>query len=168
MDGADSIQDVDRAVYAYSDTIYRVAYHYLKNREDAEDITHDVLLKWMEKAPPFSSPEHEKAWFIRVTVNACKDCRRQAYRVRRADMAVCPEPRAFTGISLLETVLSLPAAQSTLLYLHYYEGYSIREIAGILRKSERAVQSRLYRARQALKREMEDTDDGYGILSPGD
>ena len=148
----------DRVVEHYADTIYRVAVHYLKVREEAEDIVHDVLLKWLEKAPSFHSEEHEKAWFLRVTVNACKDRRKSAYFARRVALDRCPELPADSPSTLLEEVLSLPAQYSTLLYLHYYEGYSVREIAQVMGKGERAVQSQLYRARQELQQEMEESE----------
>ena len=105
----------DRVVECYADTIYRVAVHYLKVREEAEDIVHDVLLKWLEKAPSFHSEEHEKAWFLRVTVNACKDRRKSAYFARRVALDRCPELPADSPSTLLEEVLSLPL-YSTLLY----------------------------------------------------
>ncbi len=155
---------VERTVAAYGDLLYRVAFHHLKTREDAEDVAHDVLVKWLEKAPSFASPGHEKAWFIRVTLNACADFRRRAARRATVALESCPEPAAPEAGSVLEDVLALPPRLSTLIYLHYYEGYSVREIAALLGKTESAVQSQLYRARQKLKQEREDTGDGYRTL----
>ena len=149
-----------RIVDCYADMLFRVAVHYLKNREDAEDVVHDALLRWLEKAPVFRDAEHEKAWFIRVAVNLCKDRRKSASFTRRAPLDHCAKLAAEPAPSLLREVLDLPPRYSTLLYLHYYEGYSVREIAGMLGKGERAVQSQLYRARQRLKQEMEESEDG--------
>lgn len=67
---------VERTITVYGDLLYRIALHHLKTREDAEDVAHDVFIKWLEKAPAFSSDEHEKAWLIRTTINACTDFRR--------------------------------------------------------------------------------------------
>ncbi len=150
----------DRIVACYADTIFRVAVHYLKNREDAEDVVHDVLLKWLETAPAFQDGGHEKAWFIRVAVNACKDKRKSAYFSRRVGLERCAELPAKPSSTLLREVLLLPPQYSTLLYLHYYEGYSVRELSRMLGKGERAIQSQLYRARQKLKSEMEESEDG--------
>lgn len=71
---------VERTITVYGDLLYRIALHHLKTREDAEDVAHDVFIKWLEKAPAFSSDEHEKAWLIRTTINACTDFRRRAAR----------------------------------------------------------------------------------------
>ncbi|HIW74190.1 MAG TPA: RNA polymerase sigma factor [Firmicutes bacterium] len=155
----------DRIVACYADMLFRIAVHYLKVREDAEDVVHDVLLRWLEKAPAFRDAEHEKAWFIRVAVNLCKDRRKSAFFTRRADWDHCAEPAAEPASPLLQEVLSLPPQYSTVLYLYYYEGYSIREIAQMTGKGERAVQSQLHRARRKLKSEMEEDDCGHGKVS---
>lgn len=83
---------VERTVAAYGDLLYRVAFHHLKTREDAEDVAHDVLVKWLEKAPSFASPGHEKAWFIRVTLNACADFRRRAAAAPPSRWSLVPNP----------------------------------------------------------------------------
>lgn len=152
---------VERIVQSYADLVFRIAFHYMGNRADAEDIVHDVLLKWLEQTPAFSGQEHEKAWFIRVAINACKDRKRSAYRRKTVGLDACRDVVCMPESSLIQELISLPADDRTVLYLHYYEGYSIKEIARIVKKSDRAVQSRLYRARQKLKERLEEAgDDG--------
>lgn len=146
-------------VLSHADTIYRVAFHYLKKKEDAEDIVHDVFIKWMENPPSFADESHEKAWFIRVTINACKDVLRSAWRRKTVGIDSCTDRSAPQEFSLLNEVKAMPPEDSTVIYLHYYEGYRVQEIARILHKNPLAVQSRLYRARQKLKRRLEDTDE---------
>ncbi|MFR1434010.1 MAG: RNA polymerase sigma factor [Acutalibacteraceae bacterium] len=155
---------VERTITVYGDLLYRIALHHLKTREDAEDVAHDVFVKWLEKAPAFSSDEHEKAWLIRTTINACTDFRRRAARRLTVALDACPEPPAPETGSVLEDVLALPPHLSTLIFLHYYEGYSIREIAALLGKTESSIQSRLYRARQKLKQEREESVNEYRTL----
>lgn len=155
---------VERTITVYGDLLYRIALHHLKTREDAEDVAHDVFIKWLEKAPAFSSDEHEKAWLIRTTINACTDFRRRAARRLTVALDACPEPPAPETGSMLEDVLALPPHLSTLIFLHYYEGYSIREIAALLGKTESSIQSRLYRARQKLKQEREESVNEYRTL----
>lgn len=155
---------VERTITVYGDLLYRIALHHLKTREDAEDVAHDVFIKWLEKAPAFSSDEHEKAWLIRTTINACTDFRRRAARRLTVALDACPEPPAPETGSMLEDVLALPPHLSTLIFLHYYEGYSIREIATLLGKTESSIQSRLYRARQKLKQEREESVNEYRTL----
>lgn len=155
---------VERTITVYGDLLYRIALHHLKTREDAEDVAHDVFVKWLEKAPAFSSDEHEKAWLIRTTINACTDFRRRAARRLTVALDACPEPPAPETGSVLEDVLALPPPLSTLIFLHYYEGYSIREIAALMGKTESSIQSRLYRARQKLKQEREESVNEYRTL----
>ena len=57
----------------YMDTVFRVAMNYLKNKTDADDVTQNVLLKFYKSDVDFESEEHVKHWFIRVTLNECKN-----------------------------------------------------------------------------------------------
>lgn len=150
---------VDRTVETYSNTIYRVALHYLKNKEDAEDVVHDVFLKWMEKAPVFEDESHEKAWFIRVTVNSCKDLFKSAWRSKTVDLDEYQEIPYQQPFSMLDDVKALPPDYSTVIYLHYYEGYTMAEIAQILHKTKRSVEALLYRARIELRHRLEVVND---------
>lgn len=68
-----SEQDVNRAIEQYADTVKRICVLHLKNDADTEDIFQTVFLKYALRSAPFENPEHEKAWLIRVTINACKD-----------------------------------------------------------------------------------------------
>ncbi len=147
-------------VELYADMIYRIAYHALKQKADAEDVTHNVLLRWLENAPVFTNATHEKAWFIRVTVNACKDVYKSAWYQRTVALEenLCLQREA-SSPSLLDEVMALPSDYSVVIYLHYFEGYRVREIARLLGENERAIQSRLYRARQQLKLRLEEKDN---------
>jgi len=66
-------QEAERLVNTYADLILRLSYTYLSHTHDAQDICQTVFLKLIERRPAFASPEHEKAWIIRTTINACKD-----------------------------------------------------------------------------------------------
>ena len=61
------------AVVLYADTVRRVCFLHLKNHSDTEDVFQEAFLKYVLRAAPFESGEHEKAWLIRVAINACKD-----------------------------------------------------------------------------------------------
>lgn len=139
------------AVNKYSDTVFRVAFQYTKDRADAEDIVQEVFLKLYKKKPALDTEESLKAWLIRVTVNRSKDFLRAAKR-RNATKLYCEPtvlPNAFNEV--FEALFKLPERDRDALYLHYYEGYTAREIAGILGGSERAVTKRIARAREKLK-----------------
>ncbi len=157
--------EANRLVEAYADTILRVSYTYLRNTHDAEDICQDVLLKALDRIGSFESPEHERAWIIRVAINAAKDLlRRQSGRgtVALDEIAEPAAPPRATerdlelrAASVLGLVMALPLEYREAIYLHYYEGYSIKQIAAIVHASESAVATRLSRGRSKLRPALE-------------
>lgn len=141
-------------VRTYADTILRLGYTYLKNRDDAADVCQEVLMKAMDREEPFQSPEHEKAWLLRVTANACKDVLKSPWRARVCALDQCAEaaaPEAEPEGEVLSAVNDLPELYRTVLYLYYYEGYQAREIAEILGVPAATVHTRLARGREKLK-----------------
>lgn len=147
MEAAES--PAEELLERYSDMVLRIALHNVGSRADAEDIAQEVFLKRIDARRAFASPEHEKAWMIRVTVNRCRDFLRSAHR-RTVPL---PEdlPAKEQNGEVLEAVLCLPAPYRNVIYLHYYEGLSVREIARLLHRRENTVSSWLHRARAALK-----------------
>ena len=79
-------QEVNRAIERYSDTVRRLCMIHLKNHADTEDIFQTVFLKYVLSSVSFESEEHEKAWFIRVTINACKDLINSFFRSRTVSL----------------------------------------------------------------------------------
>lgn len=156
-----------RLVDAYGDMIVRLSCTYLKSTHDAQDICQTVLIKLIGRAEAFDGPEHEKAWVIRATANACKDLLRSAERRTRApleaaaDRAVPEEP----DDDVLEAVMALDEKYREALYLHYYEGYSIREIAALTGRSEAAVGAHLSRGRAKLRAMLEEDDEAGTALA---
>lgn len=156
-----SEQEVNRAVEQYADTVRRICLVHLKNYADTEDIFQTVFVKYLLHTAPFASPEHERAWIIRVTINACKDLLRSVFRRRTLsleEVAEQPAP-ADEYRAVLQAVQALPAAYRDVVYLHYYEGYTAPEIAGILGKNVNTVYTRLTRARGMLCRTLGGDDD---------
>lgn len=156
-----SEQEVNRAVEQYADTVRRICLVHLKNYADTEDIFQTVFVKYLLHTAPFASPEHERAWIIRVTINACKDLLRSVFRRRTLsleEVAEQPAP-ADEHRAVLQAVQALPAAYRDVVYLHYYEGYTVPEIAGILGKNVNTVHTRLTRARGLLRRTLGGDDD---------
>ena len=153
-----SEEEANRAVDLYGDTVRRICMIHLKNKADTEDIFQNVFLKYVLRAAPFDSPEHEKAWIIRVTANACKDLLRSFFRSRTVSLDVLIEtPREMPEdhSDILEAVLALPEKYKDPIYLHYYEGYTAEEIGRILGKNTNTVYTLLTRARQMLKTRLE-------------
>ena len=144
--------DAERLVQTYSDLILRLAYTYLKSTHDAEDICQNIFLKLLTGDMVFDSPEHEKAWIIRATANACKDALRASHRrcVGLEAVVETAAPEA-PDSTVLEAVMALPKKYREAVYLYYYEGYSVREVAALLGRSEAAVSAHLSRGRKSLR-----------------
>ena len=153
-----SEEEAGRAIEQYADMVRRICMIHLKNYEDAEDIFQTVFLKYVLRSEPFDSPEHEKAWIIRVTVNACRDLLKSFFRSRTValdQLIEKPQDMPEDHSDILEAVLELPSRFRDVVYLHYYEGYSAPEIGRILKKNTNTVYTLLARARQLLKTRLE-------------
>ena len=135
----------------YGDNILRIAVTYLKNRQDAEDILQDVMVKYMTCNPTFTSQQHEKAWFLRVAINMAKNkCRSAAFRLRGNWIETDSYCDTYQYNDVLEAVYQLPTKYKEIIYLYYYEEYSVKEIAQLLQKKEVTVKSLLKRGREKL------------------
>ena len=135
-------------------TIRRLCMIHLKNYADTEDIFQTVFLKYALRTDEFESDEHERAWFIRVTINACKDLLKSFFRSRTVSLdQLLEQPTALTPDhrEVLEAVLSLPQKYKDVVYLHYYEDYTAPQIADLLGKNVNTIYTLLTRSRQLLK-----------------
>ena len=130
--------------------VVRIAYQHTGNQSDAEDIAQETFIKLM-CSPESTDEEHLKAWLIRVTINLCKDFKRSFWQ-RRID-PLTDEQQSSVSVqeSVLEEIMSLPKHYRNVIYLYYYEGYTVPEISRILMEKENTVSSWLTRARRKLK-----------------
>ena len=150
----------EAAVERYADIVFRLAYSYLKNRADAEDVMQETLLK-LYTQPPFDTPEHERYWVVRVAVNECKRLLRSPWRRRTGPLEEIPEAAVMdtpAGSELFRQVMALPPRYRAAIYLHYYEGYGVREIAGAMHANPSTVQTWLMRARGQLKTSLKEAE----------
>ncbi len=130
---------------------------HVKNVADTEDIFQTVFLKYVLSSVSFESDSHEKAWIIRVTINACKDLLRNFFRSHTVPLDVLMEQPALLPPDhqeVLEAVLSLPPKYKDVVYLHYYEGYTAPQISRILGKNVNTVYTLLTRSRQMLREKL--------------
>lgn len=138
----------------YSKMLIKIAFTYVKNMADAEDIAQDAFVSLIRKGSGFDSEEHEKAWLIRVTINNCKNHLKSSWSKRRVpleeDISYMQEEES----EVLITVLKLPPKYRTVIHLYYYEEYSINEIAEILHKKPATIGTWLSRGRNLLKSEL--------------
>ena len=143
--------------------VYQICRMLLKQAADAEDATQNVFRKVMEQKEPFRDPEHEKAWLIVTARNECRDQLKHWWRRKRESEEALRtmrwEPPEDSG--LRELIWGLPEQDRLVLYLHYYQGYSTREMAELLGKNPSTVRTWLVRARKKLKLSME--AEGYDI-----
>ena len=148
--------EFETAVGRYGDTVFRLAYNYLKNRADAEDVMQETLLKLYLERKPFRSPEHERYWVVRVAVNECRSLWRRLKLRRTEPLEEALAVAAPQEEPVLRQVMELKAGEREILYLIYYEGFSTRETASLLGISQTAVTTRRQRARKKLRERLEE------------
>ena len=152
MDSQNDIEFVEK----YSDLVYRLAISRTRDLSTANDVFQDVFYRYFKKRPSFSSIEHEKAWIIRVTINCSKSTLGSFWnkRVVPLDESLTVEQPEIQEV--YESVMQLPLKYRTVIFLHYYEGYSVSDIAKATKTKENTVKSQLFRARTLLKERLRD------------
>lgn len=152
-----SEQEVNRAIERHADTVRRLCMIHLKNYADTEDIFQTVFLKYVLSSVSFENEEHERAWFIRVTINACKDLLKNFFRSHTVSIdEVLEQPVEIQedNREVIEAVLSLPARYRDVVYLYYYEEYTAPEIGKILGKNVNTIYTLLNRAKKILRKKL--------------
>lgn len=148
-----SNDEFNEKYYLYKETIYGIAYTYVKNVNDSDDIVQDVFMKYLNSNEKFKTLDNEKFWLIRVTINTCKSYLKKSWKQRveldesKIDIVSKKEENSY----LFDIVYSLPHKYKEIIVLKYYEDFSINEIAKILNISISAVKKRLERARNMIK-----------------
>jgi len=157
-----SEQETARAIGQYADMVRRLCVIHLKNQADSEDIFQTVFMKYALSSAVFENGEHEKAWFIRVTVNACRDLLRSFFRSRTVpleELIDLPAESPPDTRYVLDAVLALPEKYRDVVYLHYFEGYTAPEIGQMLKKNANTVYSLLTRSKKLLREKLGGDED---------
>ncbi len=142
-------------IQKHAKTVYRLALARTGQKSDAEDVFQEVFLRYVRKKPRFQSEEHEKAWFLRVTVNCANNLYLSAFRKNTTPLdEKMPAPEQDEPF-LEEYLQQLSPICRTVIHLYYYEGLQTEEIAKLLHKSPSTIRATLTRARKALKISME-------------
>jgi RNA polymerase sigma-70 factor (ECF subfamily) len=149
---------ISELIEKYSTLLIKVSYSYLNNLQDAEDMVQDTFIKVMQKNMTFNNEEHEKAWLIRVTINHCKNHLRTAWYRKTIPLN---EDIVFTQeeSEVMVAVSRLTEKYRIVIILYYVTGYSIKEIAKLLKRKETTVSSQLQRARSQLKSKLKEDFD---------
>ena len=153
-------RQAERLLDQYGNSVLRLAYSYLHNMSDAEEILQETLIRYLQTAPEFENSAHEKAWLMKVAANLSKN--RIDYNQRRATDELKEELLAQDQEDLSfvwEAVKALPEQYRETIHLFYYEGYSTAQIARILTRKESSVRSDLRRGREKLKQVLKEAYD---------
>ena len=154
--------EIDRTVDTYSDMVYKLAYAQVKNKNDADDIYQEVFLRYVRRKPAFESAENEKAWFIRVTVNCCKNFWNTPFRRHTQALEDNIVFQSEEESVLKPLVDQLPEAYRAVVHLFYYEDMAVSEISKVLGRKEATVRVQLMRSRKLLRDILEGDESFVG------
>ncbi len=143
----------------YHEDVYRLIYSYTLNIQDTEDILQRTFIKLYKNINKFEKVDDEvKKWLFRVAINDSKNLLKSLWIKKKVDFddydnLISNREEDYTlrnALSRISVKYRIP------LYLYYFEGYSIKEIAGITKETESCIKSRLKRGKEKLKTEMEE------------
>lgn len=145
------IISAEQAFNTYSDTVWRLALTKLGAPTFADDILQEVFMRFLRKKPKFYDENHCKAWLLRVTINLSNNYLKSAWNKRKTELTeeYCTEMTVTSDVYY--EVLKLPEKYRTVIHLHYYEGYSVEEIAKICKAKQSTVKTWLFRGRKQLQ-----------------
>ena len=146
--------NIEGIYVTYRDRVFAVGFNYFRNSMDADDVVQETFLKLLRSNKDFESEEHLRNWIMKVAVNECKRVTLSSWFKRRESLEEYADKLVFEEVGdrdLFDKVMRLPKNYRQVTHLFYYEGYSVKEIAGILGIRETTVTTRLSRARKKLK-----------------
>ena len=159
MYGADTSPTAEEVYLQYRQTVYRLAAVRLGSGFAAEDAVQEVFLRYIRSAPLFTDEEHRKAWLIRTALNYCRSARNTAWARHAVPLEEAAGSLPLESVSdVYRAVLELPEDLRTVIHLHYYEGYPVKEIAALTSTREATVKTRLFRARERLRQALSEDD----------
>lgn len=148
-------EDISNTIEKYGDMVRRISFLYFSNKADVEDVFQEVFLQYFLNIDKIHSEEHKKSWLCRVTFNKCKDLYKSFWRKKVVSLDDIEIPfESEEQSELILAVMKLPAEYKNIIYMHYYEGFTIPEIAEVTMKNVNTVYSMLRRAKVKLKKEL--------------
>ena len=146
-----------QVIEKYGNNIYAMCLVILGNKQDAEDVIQETLIKYMQKAPNFLDDAYEKAWLLRVANNLCKDIIRFRKRHKHENIDEILDYYTTEDEKLIfEEIMSLPIKYKEVIVLYYIEGYKTSEISLIAKCSQSAIRKRLERGVKLLKSKLKE------------
>lgn len=169
---AADIEALQQKINGYSGLLYRIAFLQLKNSQDAEDVVQETFYQFIKSRKAFETPEHEKAWLIKVTLNGCRKVWRSAWH-RHTDVMPAGELQGNgpedagremeadvlkreRNREIMEAVLKLPRKYREVIHLFYFQEMSVKEIGAVTGRKESTVTSQLTRGRELLKKNLKE------------
>lgn len=153
---------VEGLVKKYRNNLYAAAFSVCRNAQDAEDVVQDTFIQYMMQKKPFESEEHIRAWLLRVAINKAKNKCSAFFRKNTIPLEDYMETLTFEtqeSSELFEAVMNLPEKYRIVIHLFYYEDYSVKEIAEILKVTQSNVKVRLSRGRESLRSTLKEAWD---------
>lgn len=152
-------EKAEQIVRQHADMIYRIALQNLKNEADAQDIFQEVCLSLLTKSAPLFDDVHIKHWLIRVTINKCKNFKKSQWQQKTEPLNLqCERGAKDKETEAFELLYTLPKSYRNIIYLYYFEEYTVPEIAEILGENKNTVNSKLQRSRKKLRKILEEGD----------
>lgn len=147
---------IDEVFDEYKDMVFRLAFSLVKTRHDAQDVCHEVFMRYIKKNQEFENEEHRKKWLVKVTVNCSKSFFLSSWykKTTELDESFCTdsnEKASETKIDVHNALLKLPQKYKTVIHLFYFEDMSIKQISDTLDINESTIKTQLKRAREKLK-----------------
>jgi RNA polymerase sigma-70 factor (ECF subfamily) len=155
--GSDSLLRTDKEFASVYDRnikrVFQICRLFLKNPADAEDAAQTIFERYMRLGRRFADDSHEKAWFITVSRNYCRDELKSFWKRYRADIAGEEMAAACETVEsgLADALRKLPAKCKDAIYLYYIEGYSVSEMSRLLHRNESTLRNHLAEGRRLLK-----------------
>ena len=163
-------KEIERLINCYGDDVLRVAYLYVKDKHKAEDIFQEVFIKVFKKYDTFRGISSEKTWIMRITINVCKDYFK-SFWIKRVFLNSGKEDdkeelseehnaqslddtiiKSIESQELLYEVMNLPIKYKEVIILYYYQQFTNKEISEMLKLPEGTIRTRLFRARELLRK----------------
>lgn len=157
----DTVQELVALIQTNQERFYRIAYTYVKNREDALDLVHDAVVKALQSCPALKNPAYMRTWFYRILINESLSFLRKRKNVlswEEIPAQAAPDARQEEYIDLYAAIDKLPADLKTVVILRFFEDMKLEAIADITSANLNTTKSRLYRALKLLKLDMEVLD----------
>ncbi|MCI6165034.1 MAG: RNA polymerase sigma factor [Lachnospira sp.] len=154
--------EFNEVVKKYGDMIYKLAFVYMKNEYDADDVYQEVFIRYLKYKPEFENYEHGKSWFIVVTINVCKSAKTSSWsrhnvsaegsRIEQMLDQSSKQKMTRNEENIIEALMALTDEARLIVQLYYYEEYTVKEIAAMMELKENTVYARLSRARKMMKK----------------